>query len=966
MRLASGATLGPYEISAIIGSGGMGEVYRARDTRLNRTVAIKIVRPDLAWGDEIGIRLRHEARAISALKHPHVCALYDIGEQDGLHYFVMEFVEGESLSRALQRGPLPLETAIRYGAEIASALDAAHSQGFIHRDVKPGNVMISSGGIKVLDFGLAKHLKREGASDAATMTLTSGLHSGLVGTVAYMSPEQADGRTLDARSDIFSLGVVLYEMVCGQTPFRGETTLSTLASILREDPPGPRQLRSETPAELDRIIQRCLAKKPEDRYGSAAEAARDLEKLRTPAATGITVRKSAVVAVVLLLVALLAAGGIRTYRNSSRARWAETEAIPQASQLMERSELLAARLLLRQAEKYAPSNPNLVRLKEDLGVTRTAIQTTPDHAEIFVTDYADPKADDRSHWLHLGRSPVETDQLPRRGYYRVRAVKDGFEPVEWTMLLTGGADRVPVPLHTKAETPAGMVWIPSAQRGPIAVMGLQAPQVPIPSVWMDKYEVTNREFKAFVDAGGYHKSEYWKHPFIKDGKPVDWKDAMLHFRDAAGRLGPSTWAGTYPDGKADFPVGGVSWFEAAAYAEFAGKSLPTVYHWAIAAGFDINSQILPLSNFGGQSPVRAGATLGMARYGTYDMAGNMKEWTANSSGLKQVMLGGAWNESSYMFQQPDLRSAWDREASFGFRCVQYPSPVPEALNGPVAMSSVERKDAPVDDRTFQTFQSSLTYDKTDLNAKVGPMTDAPHWSVEDVSFQAAYGNERVILHLYLPKDAKPPYQAVFFFGGNNMLFVRSREEVSNRLMEYIIKSGRAVVLPAYAGTLERGETPLPTPPGLARDLAIQQLKDVSRTVDYLQTRHDIDVSKLAFYGVSYGTGVAVRSLATDPRFKTAVLLSAGTRRATVPIVDTWNYLPRVKVPVLMINGQNDSLSPIETSQKPFFKALGTSEKEKKHRIFPGGHVDYIDRTEVIKEALDWLDLYLGSVGTVPQ
>ena len=334
----------------------------------------------------------------------------------------------------------------------------------------------------------------------------------------------------------------------------------------------------------------------------------------------------------------------------------------------------------------------------------------------------------------------------------------------------------------------------------------------------------------------------------------------------------------------------------------------------------------------------------------------------NRTGEKRYILGGGWNESSYMFQSADSRSSWERVETFGFRCVRYISPVPETLTGPLAQASTDRShDQPVDDRTFQVFKSLLSYDKTDLKAALDSVTDAPHWRRENLSFQAAYGNERVILHLYLPKDAAPPYQAVLFFGGNNMLTARRPEEVSTRLMEYIIKSGRAVALPAYAGTLERGPTPQPIPPGRDRDQSILQFKDAARSIDYLETRRDIDTTKLAFYGVSLGTGVGVRLLGADPRFKVGVLVSAGTRPARFAEVDTWNYVPRVKVPVLMLSGRDDSVGPVEVSQKPMFKALGTPEKDKRLTIYPGGHVDFMDRLEVVKEGLDWLDHYLGPV-----
>ena len=968
MSLSPGERLGPYEIVAPIGAGGMGEVYRARDTRLQRTVAIKLVRRELARHSDFRERFQREARAISALNHPHICSLYDIGEQDGLDYLVMECVEGESLEEALKRGPETVEHALRYGAEIADALVAAHAHGIIHRDLKPANIMITEAGVKVLDFGLAKRSEPGGSGDGATQTLDANTSAGqLVGTVAYMSPEQAEGRPLDARSDIFALGVVLYEMLCGRRPFGGETTLSVLASILRENPPAPRELRPEIPAELERVVLRCLAKKPEERYGSAAEAARDLEQLRKPVVTGVMLKRPLVVALALVLLVVIGAVGTRWYMRSERVRWAETQAIPQAAQLMEHAQPLAALKLLQEAGQYVPSSPELVRLKEDLHPSPVTVETTPASAGIYVTDYADPKAADYSHWEFLGRSPLNTDRLPRNSYYRIRVVKEGFEPVELTMTAFGGdLGRLQVQLHTKAETPPGMVWIPLGLPASLIVLGVRLPAAEIPAVWMDKYEVTNRQFKEFVDAGGYQKREYWKQPFVKDGKDLTWEMAMAGFRDTIGRPGPSTWEGSYPDGKADFPVDGVSWYEAAAYAEFAGKSLPNVYHWFIAAGMGVNSQITSLSNFGGQGPARAGLNLGLSPFGTYDMAGNVKEWAANTSGEKRYILGGGWNESSYMFQQGDLRSPWDREPAFGFRCMRYVSPVPETLNGPVVITSADRShDPPVDDRTFQVFKSLLSYDKTDLKATLDSVTDAPHWRRENLSFQAAYGNERVILHLLLPKDVAPPYQAVFYFGGTNVELVRTPEEISTRFMEYVVKSGRALVLPAYAGTLERGPTPYPTPPGLRRDLSILQIKDAARTIDYLETRRDIDTSKLGYYGISLGAGMGVMVLGVEPRFKAAVLVSGGTRARRAAEADSWNYAPRVKIPVLMLNGHDDSMSPVETSQNPLFKALGTPEKDKRHIIYPGGHGDFIDRLEVVKEALDWLDHYLGPVKLQP-
>jgi eukaryotic-like serine/threonine-protein kinase len=261
MPLSVGDRLGPYEILAPIGVGGMGEVYKARDTRLGRTVAIKMVR-----GEHME-RFEHEARAIAALSHPHICTLHDVGAD----YLVMEYVEGAAL-----RGPIPARETVRLAMQIADALDAAHHKGIIHRDLKPGNILVSANGIKLLDFGLAKLAP---ASTAEADTVTQTLAGAILGTVAYMSPEQAEGKPVDARSDIFSFGVVLYETLSGRRPFTGDTTVSTLAAILREQ---PRQLVA--PQDLARIVARCLAKSPADRFQSMTELKAALEQASTNAA----------------------------------------------------------------------------------------------------------------------------------------------------------------------------------------------------------------------------------------------------------------------------------------------------------------------------------------------------------------------------------------------------------------------------------------------------------------------------------------------------------------------------------------------------------------------------------------------------------------------------------------------------------------------------------------------------------
>jgi Tol biopolymer transport system component/tRNA A-37 threonylcarbamoyl transferase component Bud32 len=284
-RLAASSRLGPYEIVSAVGAGGMGEVYSARDTRLDRTVAIKLLPPQLARDEQLRARFEREAKPVSALNHPHICTLHDVGREtvggDELHYLVLEMIEGESLADRLSKGPLPLAEVLRYGVEIASALDAAHRQGIVHRDLKPGNVMLTKTGAKLLDFGLA-----HSAADASAAGVLSTLKTldkplteagTILGTFQYMSPEQLEGQPADARTDIFALGALLYEMATGRRAFSGESRTSLIAAIVSSQPPAVSSVQAMSPPALDHVIRKCLEKDPEDRWQSARDVVAELK-----------------------------------------------------------------------------------------------------------------------------------------------------------------------------------------------------------------------------------------------------------------------------------------------------------------------------------------------------------------------------------------------------------------------------------------------------------------------------------------------------------------------------------------------------------------------------------------------------------------------------------------------------------------------------------------------------------------
>jgi cephalosporin-C deacetylase-like acetyl esterase len=502
---------------------------------------------------------------------------------------------------------------------------------------------------------------------------------------------------------------------------------------------------------------------------------------------------------------------------------------------------------------------------------------------------------------------------------------------------------------------------------PLGALNFQygiAPPVYLPEYWLDRHEVTNRQFQEFVAAGGYTKRDFWKTPFVENNRELRWEDAMARFRDATGRTGPSTWElGNYADGKADYPVAGVSWYEAAAYAEFAGKSLPTVYHWFRAAGATGDaSGILLLSNFSGEGPAAACRFPGITSVGACDMAGNLREWCWNQAGHLRYILGGSWRDPAYMFENTDARSPFDRDPTNGFRCVKYSGPVDASLTAPIEKLQKDFKNLrPVSDEVFQAFRRLYAYDRTELESRVDSINESsPYWREEKVTFNAAYGNERVIAYLFLPRNATPPFQTVVFNPGSGAALVTSSKNLLD-IPTFVVRAGRALLYPIYKGEYERGTGTSMRRLGrnAIRDLAVAVAKDGRRAMDYLETRSDIDAGRIAYWGHSLGAVAGPMAMAIEPRFKAAVLVVGGIPGMEIsPEIDPVNFAPRAKLPVLMINGRDDFEMPME-GQLAMFRLLGTPPSDKRQIHLPGGHD--LPRVVIIKEGLDWLDRYLGKV-----
>ena len=955
-----GTTVSHYEVLAKLGGGGMGVVYRARDTRLGRDVALKFLPPHLLLDDEIRQRFVHEAQTASSLDHPSICTIYDVDEtDDGQIFIAMALYGGQTLRDRLSDGALPVDEALDYAIQLADGLATAHAAGVVHRDVKPANVMITEEGLaKLLDFGLAKDDQLQLTEPGSSL-----------GTIAYMSPEQARGGAVDGRSDVWALAVLTHEMLAGERPFRGAAEV--LVKAILEDDPHP--LPAEVPSDLSAILARALAKEREQRTPSMAALLDELRALRgerrlegAGAPRPSLARRVAPLAAAAVVVAIAAAFWIQ---RSSRETWARAEALPEIERLLENvrydktaTDSWAAYALAKEAEVILGDDPQLAALWPRIACPLN-LTSEPSGALVRARAYGDEDAE----WVTLGRTPLEDVPVPW-GISVAEVELEGHGSVRdilWGMSYFG-ADRRYV-LDSPGVLPEGMTRV-AVDPVPLQLPGLDHLETePLADFLMDRLEVTNEEYKRFVEAGGYTDASYWKEPFVRGGQTLAFEDAVALLVDSTGRPGPATWeVGNYPEGAGDLPVGGLSWYEAAAYAEFAGKQLPTIFHWNMAAFTFGSYAIIPLSNFG-DGPAAVGSG-GENRYGVHDMAGNVREWCSNATTRDgaRFILGGGWDDQPYAFNDAFAADPFDRAPTNGVRCVSVPEDEPNserlrrAIDTPFRDFTAEE---PVSDETFEVFLRQFDYDETPLNATIDAEELQEHGTRQSISFDAAYSGERMSALLLLPLDAEPPYQTIVIFPGSNAIHSASSAGANTRWYRDLLDSGRAVLFPIYKGTYERKDeldSDYPDETTFYKDHVIMWAKDLSRSIDYLETRDDIDTERLAYYGLSWGGAMGAIMPAVEPRIRCNVLYVAGLLfQRALPEADQINYVTRVTQPTLMLNGEYDFFFPVETSQRPMYELLGTPPEDKAYKVYPGAHS--VPRTERIKESLAWFDRYLGPV-----
>ena len=952
------ALAGRYTIEREIGHGGMAMVYLAHDIRHHRHVAVKVLRPELAalLGTE---RFLREIEIAAQLNHPHILPLHDSGEANGMLFYVMPYVEGESLrDRVARDGALPVSDAVRLLRDVIDGLAYAHEHNVVHRDIKPDNVMIATRHAMITDFGIAKAFSEVAGKSKVT---TAGVS---IGTPAYMAPEQCTAEpVIDYRADLYAFGVLAYEILSGRLPLSGPTAQAILAAHLTEIPVPLQDVQPAVPVALAKIVMRCLEKQPKDRWASGAEILTQMESLATPSVAvslpAVPGRPRRRIALGAAAVALLAVGGL-ALRHNARVHWVLETAIPQIRQLADSGRSEAAFHLALRADAILPHDPALRRVWSGIAL-RVTIRTDPAGATVSRRSYSAPD----STWEVLGTTPLDSIWFPQ-GFSRLKIEKPGFQ----TWLGAAGPQWIPsepIRLDSATAPASDMVRVNGVDRFSLSLPGLDhLDPVPLGDYRIDRNEVTNAEFKRFVDAGGYTRRELWDPTIQKDGRSLSWDAAMALLKDKTGRPGPSTWeVGDFPAGQGSYPVTGVSWYEATAYARFVGKSLPTIYHWTRAAETRAASWIVPASNFAGRGSSPVGGYKGIGPFGTMDMAGNAREWCYNETGGQRYILGGGYDDATYHFTEAFAQPPFDRSPSNGFRLAVYDT------TAAVTRRPVERlvrdfsRERPVSDEVFAIYARAFAYDSLPLKASTEATdSSSDSWVMQRVSFDAAYGGEREIAYLFLPKAGRPPFQTIIYFPGAIALLSRSSAaSLEYDAVDFIVKSGRAVLYPVYKSTYERGDglgSWYPNETNAYRDHVIWWAKDFRRAVDYLESRPDIDHQRLAYYGRSWGGYMGGVLPALEPRIKTTVLYVAGlTMQRGQPEVEPINFLPRIKMPVLMLNGRYDHFFPIETSQLPMFRLLGTAPDRKRHVIYDGGH--FVPRGLLITETLNWLDHYLGPV-----
>jgi TolB-like protein/formylglycine-generating enzyme required for sulfatase activity len=685
---------------------------------------------------------------------------------------------------------------------------------------------------------------------------------------------------------------------------------------------------------------------------------------------------------VAAVVVALAATLTTTLQGRSQERWAREQALPELEALITQGKRVEAFELGQRIAQVIPNDPRLKALEPEFAAS-IELDTTPTGARVSYR----PFTSDDTAWRDLGMSPLRDVPVPLGfGLWKfeaegrattLRALRNpgmqlGNERDQTVLAINKAATAIELP--AQADVPAGMVSIPLTHN-PIMLVAEQS--IELPAYHLDRLETSNREYQEFVAAGGYSDDAYWRDlPFAPERG--GWPLQVKAFVDSTGRPGPATWeAGTYPDGTADHPVGGLSWFEAAAYARFRGKELPTAYHWYRAATSalevyeSLGTAVIQLSNFAENGPWPVGKSRGYSTYGTQDMAGNVREWLWTATDSRRWVAGGSWKGPGYMYLNRDAAEPYDRSPENGVRLMRAAG-IPAAgskLRDPVHFK-VDDYSAmqPASDAVYAAIAERYAYrNPSSLVADVVAIKSTnPAWRHERIRLPTGYDSGTFDVQLFLPADARGPVPIVVFgpHSGFRMGLTPSVEfdPTAHAIpLDFILKSGRALAIVSFDSFFERSWSPshsaTMTWPERHRLLLTHWRAELGRTLDYLGTRNDVDADRVAWWGASYGSSVMLPLLALEPRVRVNVLYTGGVMLTNLPPAeDLFNYFPRIRQPTLMLNGRWDTVFS-QQSQAALYQLLGTPAEQKRHVVYDGGHAVQ-PRRDVVRETLDWFDRYL--------
>ncbi|HUG27121.1 MAG TPA: bifunctional serine/threonine-protein kinase/formylglycine-generating enzyme family protein, partial [Gemmatimonadales bacterium] len=899
-----------------------------------RQVAIKVLRPELAAA--IGAaRFLREIELTASLQHPHILPLFDSGEAAGMLFYVMPYVEGESLRDRLERhARLPLAEALQVAGDVASALSYAHEHDIVHRDIKPENILLADGEALVADFGIALAVQ-SAAGERMTQTGLS------LGTPAYMSPEQIAGsQAVDGRSDVYALGCVLYEMLAGVPPFTGPSVQSILAQVLTEPPPPVRGLRDEVPMDLDAAIARALAKEPAERFGTPREflAACTVPPVPAGRAAG---RRNVLVAVAGLGAAVVALFMLWQTVQTARAR----ESLATIRDLAEAGRYVDAYALAARAERRLGADSTLAELMARVSDLFT-VQSEPPGARIYLQRMPDEGGSPGDSLL-LGTTPIVARRLPR-AEYRLTAHRDGLTPLERVASSEFGRAHLPgwegrtvtiqLAIPAAGTVPEGMVAIPG---GRYELVGPDLPighSIELRAYFLDRHEVTNAEYREFVRRGGYADASLWAAAAADGVTPAN-------LLDRTGLPAPREWVSQAPpaDG-AKHPVTGVTWYEATAFCASLEKRMPTLYEWHKAARNGTVSHrgvIMPWgymsaavrterrANFAGTGTAPVDAfPFGISPWGVYGLAGNVKEWLRNPAPGGYTVAGGSWQDPAYLFTVPGALPALSTSPALGFRCAR------DAAAGEGDQGAGQVLDdrstpvyRPVGAEAFRNLLAFYRYDPQPANARVVVTDETPDWRKERIWIDGVAGDS-VLLHLYQPANAAPPFQTIIYVPNASVFFFEPLWRSVERDLGPHLKAGRAVLATVLHGMLERplpaGSSPPPPPSVGFRDLMVRHATELRMSMDYLGTRDEFDMGRLAYYGFSWGAGSRLGFAAVDDRYQAVVFVGAGIderMQPTLPEAANFNFAPYIAVPKLMVNGRHDEEHPWLTRALPLWNLL---------------------------------------------